>query len=279
MTDPNSTGSSDAESPKDSDPDNGVDGYDLEPSMDPAAPSGDGDRRCERCGAPLPEDASRTTCPSCGFDTESGSVIDPESSVEDSTDGSIDEVVPAGEETSDEVLLAAGRSMPWLIAAGVLALIVAFAMLSGWYSFYPSSEGRFLDGSGNPVLDAPPVTARLVAVAKYLVGSLVLVGTAAIAVRITCWFEEIRPGDLQTGVAKLGLVVIVASLVRLIGFHPTFLQTMTQFVLGAGIVFGGTVFVLGRRDRTTVMFLLAWLLVVLLVIPVTSLVSWSLPLW
>ena len=74
-------------------------------------------------------------------------------------------------------------------------------------------------------------------------------------------------------------MIIVASLVRLIGFHPTFLQTMTQLVLGAGIVVVGTALVLGRRDRTTAMFLMAWLLVVLLVIPVTRLVSWSLPLW
>ena len=119
----------------------------------------------------------------------------------------------------------------------------------------------------------------MIAVGKYVVGSLVLVGTAAIAARLTCWFEEIRPGDLRTGVSKLALVVIVASLVRLIGFDPAFLQTTTQYVLGAGIVFGGTVFILGRRDRITAMFLMAWLLVVLLVIPVTSLVSWSLPLW
>lgn len=279
MTDPDSTGPSDSEAPQGSGADDGVDGYDLEPSIDEAAPSEEGDRRCERCGAPLPEDASRTICPSCGFDAESGTVIDPESSIEDSSDASIDEEVPTGEEAPDAVLLAPGRSMPWLIAAGVVAVIVVFAMLAGWSSFYPSSEGRFLDGSGNPVLDAPPVTARLVAVAKFLVGSLVLVGTSLVAIRTTCWFEELRPGDLRSGFARFAVVVTVASLARLIGFEPTWLQSIVQLVLGAGIVVGGTILVLGRRDRTTAMFLLAWVLVVLLVIPVTRLVSWSLPLW
>lgn len=234
-----------------------------------------GDRRCERCGAPLPEDQARTPCPSCGFDAATGVVVDPDSPHEDSADESIENE----EERASQLFFAEGQPMPWLVAAGVIALVVVFAMLAGWSSFYPRADGRFLDSSGEAVLDAPAVMIRFVAVGKYLVGSLVLVGTAAIAARITCWFEEIRPGDLQTGVAKLGLLVIVASLVRLIGFDAALLQTMIQYVLGAGIVFGGTVFILGRRDRTTIMFLLAWVLVVLLVIPVTSLVSWSLPLW
>ena len=257
--------------------------YELEP--EPAAPdsssvagvSDPGDRRCERCGAPLPEDPTLTPCPSCGFDAETGTVVDPDRPPEDSVDElDLDE----GEEASKSPLLfASGRPTPWLVASGVLALIVVFAMLAGWSSFYPRSEGRFLDGSGDAVLDSPMVTIRLVAVAKYLVGSLVLVGTALIAARFTCWFEDVRPGDLRTGAARIGLVVIGASLVRLIGFQPQFLQTMTQLVFGAGIVVGATILVLGRRDRTIAMFLMAWVLVVLLVIPVTRLVSWSLPLW
>ena len=236
-----------------------------------------GDRRCERCGAPLPEDQARTPCPSCGFDAATGGVVDPDSSNEASTTESTEN--ENEEEPATQLFFAEGLPMPWLVAAGVIALVVVFAMLAGWSSFYPRADGRFLNSSGEAVLDAPAVMMRFVAVGKYLVGSLVLVGTAAIAARITCWFEEIRPGDLQTGVAKLGLLVIVASLVRLIGFDSSFLQTMIQYVLGAAIVFGGTVFILGRRDRTAIMFLLAWVLVVLLVIPVTSLVSWSLPLW
>ena len=265
------------------------DGYELEPEPDSSGPTRDlptpaaseiseepaADRRCERCGAPLPEDPAHTLCPSCGFDAGSGVVVDPPRSVEDSEDESVDQ----GEPESSPVLFAHGRPMPWLVAAGVVALLVSFAMLAGWSSFYPRLDGRFFDAAGDPVLDAPMVSLRLIAVAKYLVGSLVLVGTAAIAVRITCWFEEVRPGDLRSGIARLGLLVIVASLVRLIGFHPLFLQTMSQLLLGAGIVVGGAIFILGRRDRITAMFLIAWVLVVLLVIPVTRLVSWSLPLW
>ncbi len=278
MTDPNSQ-DPDLEPSKDTDPEEVGDGYDLEPSADDAGPSADVDRRCERCGAPLPEDTTRTTCPSCGLDTESGTVTDPEPSIPDSADDSIDESVSDEKSSSERVLLASGHSMPFLIAAGVIALVVVVTMLAGWSSFYPSSEGRFLDSSGKAVLDAPQVTARLVAVAKYLVGSLVLVGTALIAVRITCWFEELKPGDLRAGFARFALVVTVASLARLIGFDPTWLQSIVQLLLGAGLVVGGTVLVLGRRDRTTAMFLLGWALVVLLVIPVTRLVSWSLPLW
>ena len=49
-----------------------------------------GDRRCERCGAPLPEDQARTPCPSCGFDAATGVVVDPDSPNEDSADESIE---------------------------------------------------------------------------------------------------------------------------------------------------------------------------------------------
>jgi hypothetical protein len=237
------------------------------------------DRICERCGAPLPEDPSRTICPSCGFDVGTGEVVDPVIETGDDVDRSEPGDDDPDEARSSGPLFPVGNPKPWLAAAGIIALLMAFTMLAGWSSFYPRSEGRFLDASGAAVLDAPMVSLRLIAVAKYLVGSMVLVGTAAIAARVTCWFEELPSGDLRTGVARLGLVIIVASLVRLIGFHPTFLQTMTQLVLGAGIVVVGTALVLGRRDRTTAMFLMAWLLVVLLVIPVTRLVSWSLPLW
>ena len=74
------------------------DGYALEPEPEAAEPStesdtpsvpddpAEGDRRCERCGAPLPEDRTRTACPSCGFDVATGLVVDPESATADAAD-------------------------------------------------------------------------------------------------------------------------------------------------------------------------------------------------
>lgn len=274
MAEPNSSESDDGEDVHESIAGDEGGSYDLEPTPADDVPFEALDEDCDRCGAPIPEDPSLQPCPSCGLDRDSGEVVDPERVAVDSASE-----VDAGDTSISPPLLAPGRPVPWLIAAGVVALVVAFAMLAGWSSFYPSEEGRFLDASGDAVLDAPLVTLRLIAVAKYLVGSLVLVGAGIVAVRITCWLEQLETGDLRTGVARLGLLVATASLARLIGFEIAFLQSLTQLVLGAVVVTGGTILVFGRRDRTVGMFLLAWVLVVLLVIPVTRIVSWSLPLW
>jgi len=260
------------------------DGYELEPTPAPT-PDADGsgsastgeDRRCQSCGAPMPEDDSVMVCPSCGYDIVTNRVVDPRTAEPASA-----EPVNEADSTDDpelEPLATAGNPMPWLIAAGVLAIIVTFTILAGWTSFFPRVDGRFLDAEGKPVLDAPRVAARFGVLVRYLVGSGVLIATGVVALRITSRIERLRPSDLAMGASRLALVVAAASLCRLISLDSAWLQMMMHLIGGAVVVVGGTMLALGRRDRVAIVLLVSWALVMLLVVPVARLVSWSLPLF
>lgn len=256
-----------------------ADAYELEPAAepDPDPVDLDPEATCPRCGAPRPEGDPSLPCPSCGFVPTTGEVIDPEG------DAPASEPEPDAAPSADEIdrrpLLRSGDPLRWLVAAGVLMVIVIFAMLAGWSSFFQQVDGRFPDATGAGVLDAPRVGLRLEAVLRYVVATGVLLGAGLLAVRITCVFERLPFGDLRTGAARLLLVLAAASLVRLVPLPYPWLQSLLHLVLGAGVVVGLSMLVVGRRDRAVAMFLLAWVLVVLLVIPATRLVSWSLPLW
>lgn len=285
MHDQEQDGSSGSDAERSTD---GSGGYELEPTPEPAAdaespagsPAGSTgeDRRCQSCGAPMPEDDSVMVCPSCGYDIVTNRVIDPQAAErasatdpETETDSSADPEL--------EPLTTAGNRMPWLIAAGVLAVVVAFTILAGWTSFFPRVDGRFLDAEGKPVLDAPRVAARFGVLVRYLVASGVLVATGVIALRITTRIERLRPSDLAMGASRLALVVAAASLCRLVPLDSAWLQMITHLLGGALVVAGGTMLVLGRRDRVALVVLVTWALVMLLVVPVARLVSWSLPIF
>lgn len=266
----------------------GSGGYELEPTPeaapdpDPAGGSAGSatgeDRRCQNCGAPMPEDESVMVCPSCGYDIVTNRVIDPQSTepaaaVEPEADAD------ASADPELEPLTTGGNTMPWLIAAGVVAIIVVFTILAGWTSFFPRVDGRFLNAEGKPVLDAPRVAARFGVLVRYLVGSGVLVATGVVALRITTRIERLRPSDLAMGASRLALVVAAASLCRLISLDSAWLQMMTHLIGGGVVAIGGTMLVLGRRDRVALVLLVTWALVMLLVVPAARLVSWSLPLF
>ncbi|MEE2972399.1 MAG: hypothetical protein VX672_04675 [Planctomycetota bacterium] len=265
----------------------GSGGYELEPSPDiaPDLDPGGGsagsatgeDRRCQSCGAPMPEDESVMICPSCGYDIVTNRVIDPPTTARVVAEPEAE--ADASADPEQEALTVQGNTLPWLVAAGVVAIIVAFTILGGWMSFFPRVDGRFLDAEGRPVLDAPRVAARFGVLVRYLVGSGVLVATGVVALRITTRIERLRPSDLAMGASRLALVVAAASLCRLISLDSAWLQMMTHLIGGVAVAIGGTMLVLGRRDRVALVLLVTWALVMLLVVPAARLVSWSLPLF
>ena len=261
--------------------------YELEPAVDAEAepdaePAGtpvestspSEERRCQACGAPMPEDDSIMVCPSCGYDIVTNRIVDPAASA----------VGDDPEEDADEVatgtpIVASDAVLPFLVPAGVLLATVAFAMIAGWSSFFPRIEGLFLDADGKAVLDAPPVAARFAAVLKLLVGSAVLVGCGIVAARATAWFEERPLGDLRTVAARLALAVAVAALARMIPVGSTTLQNIVHGVLGLGALVGVTMLAFGDRGRLSGLLLVSWGIAFLLVVPVARLVAWSIPIF
>jgi hypothetical protein len=268
-------------SDEDRQPDNET--YDLEPveSAD-AADSATGeversassDRRCQACGAPMPENESVMVCPSCGYDIVTNRVIDPAAAAAAAVADAADE----SEETAAP-LFADASWKPYLIPAAVLLATVAFAMIAGWSSFYAREDGRFFDENGAAVLDAPRVSLRFGAVLRLFVGSGVLVACGLAAARATAWAEERPVGDLRGAASRLGLAVALAALARLVPVDSVVLQNVVHGVLGIGAIAGISMLVLGSRGRLLGLFLVSWGLAFLLVVPVARLIAWSIPLF
>ncbi len=261
--------------------------YELEPAVDSAAESDSEpggtplesttsveERRCQACGAPMPEDESIMVCPSCGYDIVTNRVIDP---VGNPVAEDVEE--DQAEAPSGTPIVVSDAVLPFLVPAGVLLATVAFAMIAGWSSFFPRIEGLFLDADGKAVLDAPPVGARFAAVLKLLVGSAVLVGCGMVAARATAWFEERPLGDLRSVAARLALAVAVAALARMIPVDSTTLQNIVHGVLGLGALVGVTMLAFGDRGRLSGLLLVSWGIAFLLVVPVARLVAWSIPIF
>jgi hypothetical protein len=269
-------------SDEDRQPDNET--YDLEPveSAD-AADSATGeversassDRRCQACGAPMPENESVMVCPSCGYDIVTNRVIDPAAAAAAAV---ADDADDEPEETAAP-LFADASWKPYLIPAAVLLATVAFAMIAGWSSFYAREDGRFFDEGGAAVLDAPRLPLRFGAVLRLIVGSGVLVGCGLAAARATAWAEERPVGDLRGAASRLGLAVALAALARLVPIDSVVLQNVVHGVLGIGAIAGMSLLVLGNRGRRLGLFLVSWGLAFLLVVPVARLIAWSIPIF
>lgn len=264
------------------DPESEDDGatYDLEPAAPPSSDvvSGDDapatvDRRCQNCGAPMPEDDSVMVCPSCGYDIVTNRVIDPASAGTPSSEDLDDEDEPS------PPLVADVAWKPFLIPAGVLLASVAFAMIAGWSSFFPREEGRFFDVSGDPVLDAPRIGLRFAAVLKLFVGSGVLVACGVVAARATAWFEERPLGDLRSVASRLTLAVATAAMARVVPIESVVLQNIVHGVLGLGAIVGITMLAFGNRGRIAGLLLVCWGIAFLLVVPLARLVAWSIPIF
>ena len=260
-------------------PEESEESYALEPALesgvDAEAIKDGGDRRCQRCGAPMPEDESIMICPSCGYDIVTNQIIDP--TISETAEPPSQPDPSVDEDQESELLSIPGSTTPWLIAAAVLAGVVVMAMLAGWSSFFPRIDGRFFDGEGKPVLDAPGIGIRFAAVFRYLVASGVLLGTSAIALWITSRIEGLKMGDLGVWAARCAAIIAAASLARLISIDAQWLQSTTHLLVGGLVVAIGSMLVLRRRDRVIGVLLSTWALVILLVVPVARLISWSIP--
>jgi hypothetical protein len=239
------------------------------------------DRRCQSCGAPMPEDESIMVCPSCGYDIVTNRIIDPTTtgSIDSRTDPSTDVGVDPEPSPLGPPLVVATSWRSFLIAAGILLATVAFAMIAGWSSFFPREDGNFLDAEGKALLDAPPVLARFSAVLRLLVGSTVLVICGGAAARATAWFESRTLGDPSAVLARLALAVAVAAWARLIPIESHVLQNLVHGGLGIAAIAVVSMMVLGDRGRLLGLFLVCWGLAFLLVVPVARLIAWSIPIF
>ncbi len=256
--------------------------YDLEPvaSADDADPmigavggTGASDRRCQACGAPMPEDESVMVCPSCGYDIVSNRVVDPAATVPDDAD------VEHEPEEKAEPLFADTSWKPYLIPAAVLLVSIAFAMIAGWSSFFVRKDGLFLDEGGAAVLDAPRLPLRFGAVLRLFVGSGVLVACGLASARATAWAKQRPLGDLRGAASRLSLAVALAALARVVPIDSVVLQNVVHGVLGIGAISGISMLVLGDRGQLLGLFLAGWGLAFLLVVPVARLIAWSIPIF
>ncbi len=262
--------------------------YDLEPVDDaasidrtemPAADAGSGgsDRRCQACGAPMPEDDSIMVCPSCGYDIVTNRIVDPAAPTASDAAGEDDADDHADEPARPLVADAAWK--PYLIPAAVLLATVAFAMIAGWSSFHPREDGRFLDADGAAVLDAPRVGARFGAVLRLVVGSGVLVACGLAAARATAWAEARPLGDVRSVASRLALAVALAAVVRLVPLDSQVLQTVVHGVLGIVAIAGVSMLAFRDRGRLLGLLLVCWAIAFLLVVPLARLIAWSIPIF
>lgn len=256
--------------------------YDLEPEVEPVSGSTHAgaddagrERRCQSCGAPMPEDESIMVCPSCGYDIVTNRIVDPAAPSSEAMGDDHDD----DDDESPAPIVASDAVLQYLIPAGVLLASVAFAMIAGWSSFFPRDEGRFFDGDGKAVLDAPAVAARFAAVLKLFVGSGVLVACGVVAARATAWFEERPLGDLRSVASRLTLAVATAAMARVVPIESAVLQNIVHGVLGLGAIVGITMLAIGNRGRIAGLLLVCWGIAFLLVVPLARLVAWSIPIF
>jgi predicted RNA-binding Zn-ribbon protein involved in translation (DUF1610 family) len=269
-------------------PGSGPDGdesiYDLAPedSADSAAPSepsrsttGSSERRCQNCGAPMPEDDAVMVCPSCGYDIVTNRVVDRTETVEQPVETTVDDSISL----VGSPLVSATAWRPLAIAAGVVLAAVAFAMLAGWSSFFIQRDGNFLDGQGRAVLDSPATSARFGAVLRLLIGSTVIVACGAAAIRAAAWFESRTFGEPRAVLARLSLAVAAAAAVRLIPIESHVLRNIVHGGLGIAVIALVMMLVLRDRGRLLGIVLVSWAVAFLLVVPVARLIAWSIPIF
>lgn len=266
--------------------------YDLEPAVpveepgegpgaNPPAttpPDADGvDLACPACGEAMPG-SDQVVCLVCGHDLVTGRKVG--ETAEKPTPGVAGSNAEAdsSEETDDEAI-AGSDHLVWLIVAGVAVVLTLFAILAGWSSLFASTDGRYADSEGAFTLDAPRIAVRLAAVIRFVVASAVVVGCGAIALRAAAWIESRSVGSVPGGLARLLAIVMVASLARLIPVESSTLQGIVHLLLSVGLVAGGSMLVFGLRGRIAILHLMTWALLLLIIVPASRLVAWSMPLW
>ena len=300
MTEPNPEpmGGSDPEKhdPTDADPGDSHapdHAYDLEP-VESVEGSGDGlgtssptstdgpdaegvELACPACGEAMPG-SDQVVCLVCGHDLVTGRKVGETRNTPTSNGGAAVADQDADEGAGVEAI-AGPDHLVWLIVAGVAVVLTLFATLAGWSSLFPATDGRYADSDGAFTLDAPRIAVRLAAVIRFVVASAVVVGCGAIALRTAAWIESRSVGSVPGGLARLLAVVVVAALARLIPVESSVLQGIVHLVLSVGLVVGGSMLVFGLRGRIAILHLMTWALLLLIIVPASRLVAWSMPLW
>ena len=223
--------------------------------------------------------SDQVVCLACGHDLVTGRKVGEKTNPPTSEDAAGSTNDPDSNEEADGEVIAGADHLVWLVVAGVAVVLTLFATLAGWSSLFASTDGRYADSDGAFTLDAPRIAIRLAAVIRFVVASVVVVGCGAIALRTAAWIESRAPGSVPGGLARLLAIVMVASLARLIPVESSTLQGIVHLLLSVGLVAGGSMLVFGLRGRIAILHLMTWALLLLIVVPASRLVAWSMPLW
>ena len=253
------------------------DTYDLDPQSEPDtaqersepedvsdnASEGHAEEACSSCGTPRSEDGD-PVCPSCGYDRKRHAVV-----------GTTEGIAEAPAEAEMPALIKTRSTHLWLIMAAIATLALIVAWLAGWSSLFVRSEGMYLDASGNYTLDAPRFTERILGIVRWLIAGTTLVGLGSAALRMAAWHSERTVGSWPGAVARVCWVVAIAGLATLIPINITWLEWTTQLVAAGGLAALSSLLVLGLRGVSLGVFMGAWALLVLAVVPMARLVTWS----
>lgn len=190
-------------------------------------------------------------------------------------------VTPVESETAPESvpLLPSGSWRPWAIAAGILLAVVCIAVLAGWSTFFPQRDGRFLDAAGKPVLDAPEISARFLVMARLILTAIFMVGCALPAFQAAAFFETRPVGDRCTGLARIGLAVSLAALVRLIPLGGGLLQIWVHLGLGLLVLIAGAFLLLRLRGPSLTLVMVSWGIAYVALGLFARVLTWGVPLF
>ncbi|MCH2160283.1 MAG: hypothetical protein MK085_00270 [Phycisphaerales bacterium] len=256
---------------KDTDP------YDLDPQQE-SETAGEGDESghsaevpaeenseetCSNCGAPRAEDGD-PVCPGCGYDHHRNTVV-----------GTTEGIADAPSEAARPALITARSTRLWLVMAAIATLALVVAWLAGWSSLFPRSEGRFMDAAGDYTLDTPRFAERVLGLVRWLVAGSTLVGLGAGALRISAGMAERSVGPWSSALARICWIVTIAGLATLIPVDIWWLEWTAQLAVGCGLAAVGGLLVLGLRGVSLGIFMGAWAVLVVALVPMARLVTWS----
>ncbi len=176
-------------------------------------------------------------------------------------------------------LLVDGPWKPWAVAASVVLGIVVIMILAGWSSLFPQQDGRFLDASGRPVLDAPEIADRFSVVIRMFLTACFMVASAILAFHITAFFETRPVGDRASGAARLGLGVALAAAVRLIPVGGGLLQVWLHLGLGLLVLIATAFLLLRLRGPSLTLLFTSWGIAYVLAGLAARLLTWGVPLF
>ena len=133
----------------------------------------------------------------------------------------------------------------------------------------------YLDAAGAYTLESPRFTERILGVIRWLVAGGTLVGLGTVALKITAWISSRSVGSWSAAAARICWVVAIAGLATLIPIDISWLEWTAQIAAGCGLVAVGGMLVLGLRGSSLGVFMGSWALLILAVVPMARLVTWS----